>query len=65
VLVLGVGNSAHDVAQDLHGHGAHVKLIQRGSAKVFSVKAASLNQPSRSPTPRRRSPRPLRKPPFR
>jgi len=43
VLVLGVGNSAHDIAQDLHGHGASVKMIQRGSLTVFSVKAASLN----------------------
>lgn len=43
VLVLGVGNSAHDIAQDLHGHGAQVKMIQRGSIAVFSVKSASLN----------------------
>jgi putative flavoprotein involved in K+ transport len=43
VLVLGVGNSAHDIAQDLHGHGATVKMIQRGSLTVFSVKAASIN----------------------
>jgi len=42
-LVLGVGNSAHDIAQDLHGHGANVKMIQRGSLTVFSVKAASIN----------------------
>lgn len=43
VLILGVGNSAHDIAQDLHGHGANVKMIQRGSITVFSVKSASLN----------------------
>lgn len=43
VLVLGVGNSAHDIVQDLHGHGANVKMIQRGSICVFSVKAASIN----------------------
>jgi cation diffusion facilitator CzcD-associated flavoprotein CzcO len=43
VLVLGVGNSAHDIAQDLQGHGANVKMIQRGSVTVFSVKAASIN----------------------
>ncbi|NDZ18777.1 monooxygenase [Variovorax sp. WS11] len=43
VLVLGVGNSAHDIAQDLHGHGANVKMIQRSSITVFSVKAASIN----------------------
>ncbi|MFO1143017.1 MAG: NAD(P)/FAD-dependent oxidoreductase [Amaricoccus sp.] len=42
VLVVGAGTSGHDVAQDLHGHGAHVKIIQRGSATVSSVKAAGL-----------------------
>ena len=42
-LVLGAGTSGHDIAQDLHGHGAHVKLIQRGSITVASVKAAGLN----------------------
>jgi len=42
-LIIGVGNSAHDIAQDLHGHGAKVKMIQRGSICVFSVKAASIN----------------------
>ena len=43
VLVLGAGTSGHDIAQDLHGHGAQVKLIQRGSITVASVKAAGLN----------------------
>lgn len=43
VLVLGAGTSGHDIAQDLHGHGADVKLIQRGSITVASVKAAGLN----------------------
>jgi putative flavoprotein involved in K+ transport len=42
-LVLGAGTSGHDIAQDLHGHGAHVKLIQRGSTTVVSVKAAGIN----------------------
>jgi putative flavoprotein involved in K+ transport len=42
VLIVGAGTSAHDVAQDLHGRGAHVKIIQRGSATVASVKAAGL-----------------------
>ena len=42
VLVVGAGTSGHDVAQDLHGHGAHVKIIQRGSVTVASVKAAGL-----------------------
>lgn len=43
VLVLGAGTSGHDIAQDLHGHGANVKLIQRGPVTVVSVKAAALN----------------------
>ena len=42
VLVVGAGTSGHDVAQDLHGHGAYVKMIQRGSATIASVKAAGL-----------------------
>jgi putative flavoprotein involved in K+ transport len=43
VIIVGVGNTAHDIAQDLHGFGAKVKMIQRGSITVFSVKAVSLN----------------------
>lgn len=42
VLIVGAGTSAHDVAQDLHGRGAHVKMIQRGPATIASVKAAGL-----------------------
>ena len=42
VLIVGVGTSAHDVAQDLHGHGANVKMIQRGACTVASIKAAGL-----------------------
>lgn len=40
-LVLGTGTSGHDCAQDLHGHGASVKLIQRGSTTVVSLEAAA------------------------
>jgi len=43
VLILGVGNTAHDIAQDLHGYDADVKMIQRGSITVFSVEAVTLN----------------------
>jgi putative flavoprotein involved in K+ transport len=43
VLVLGTGTSGHDIAQDLHGHGAKVHMIQRGSVTVVSVKAGSIN----------------------
>jgi len=41
-LVVGAGTSGHDVAQDLHGHGANVKIVQRGPTTVASVKAAGL-----------------------
>jgi putative flavoprotein involved in K+ transport len=43
VLILGVGNTAHDIAQDLHGFGAHATMIQRSSITVFSVDAVCLN----------------------
>ncbi len=42
-LVLGTGNSGHDVAQDLHGHGADTTIIQRGSTTVVSIASATLN----------------------
>jgi len=42
-LVLGAGTSGHDIAQDLCGSGANVKLIQRGSITVASVDAAGIN----------------------
>lgn len=41
-IVLGAGTSGHDVAQDLHCHGAHVTMIQRGTITVASIKAAGL-----------------------
>ena len=40
VLVLGTGNSGHDVAQDLHASGAAVTLIQRSPTYVVSLKEA-------------------------
>lgn len=43
VIIIGVGNTAHDVAQDLHGFGAKVTMIQRSSITVFSVDAVGLN----------------------
>ena len=39
-LVLGTGNSGHDIAQDLHASGAHVTLIQRSPSYVVSLKEA-------------------------
>ena len=43
-LVIGAGNSAHDVAQELHVRGADVTMLQRSSITVASVEpsAASL-----------------------
>jgi putative flavoprotein involved in K+ transport len=39
-LVLGTGTSAHDVAQELHAHGAHVTMIQRSKTYVVSLPEA-------------------------
>ena len=36
-VVVGTGNSGHDVAQDLHGHGAAVTMIQRSPTCVISL----------------------------
>ncbi|ANI80125.1 putative oxidoreductase CzcO-like (plasmid) [Sphingobium sp. EP60837] len=43
VLIVGIGNTAHDIAQDLHGYGVDVAMIQRSSITVFSVEAVTLN----------------------
>jgi cation diffusion facilitator CzcD-associated flavoprotein CzcO len=40
VLVLGTGNSGHDVAQDLHASGAEVSIIQRNSTLIVSLAQA-------------------------
>jgi cation diffusion facilitator CzcD-associated flavoprotein CzcO len=43
-LVLGTGNSGHDVAQDLHSHDVDTTIIQRGSTTVVSIEpSARLN----------------------
>ena len=43
-LVLGTGNSGHDVAQDLYSHGAATTIIQRGPSTVVSIDpSAKLN----------------------
>lgn len=39
-LVLGTGNSGHDVAQDLQACGAEVSLIQRGPTQIVSLHEA-------------------------
>jgi cation diffusion facilitator CzcD-associated flavoprotein CzcO len=40
-LVLGTGNSGHDVAQDLHNHGVDTTIIQRGSTTVVSIEPSA------------------------
>ena len=39
-LVLGTGSSAHDIAQDLHRHGAQVTMVQRSPTLVVSLEQA-------------------------
>ena len=40
-VVIGTGNSGHDIAQDLHESGAQVTLVQRGPTHVVSGRALS------------------------
>ncbi|SDG31234.1 Predicted flavoprotein CzcO associated with the cation diffusion facilitator CzcD [Sinosporangium album] len=37
VLIVGTGNSAHDIAQDLHANGSRVTMLQHGSTTVISI----------------------------
>lgn len=39
-LVMGTGNSGHDVAQDLHAAGADVTMIQRNTTLIVSLEQA-------------------------
>jgi putative flavoprotein involved in K+ transport len=39
-IVVGTGTSGHDVAQELHAHGADVTIIQRSKTYVVSLKEA-------------------------
>jgi putative flavoprotein involved in K+ transport len=41
VLVLGTGTSAHDIAQDLHGNGARVTMVQRSPTLVVNVEPSA------------------------
>lgn len=41
VLVFGTGTSAHDIAQDLHGNGALVTMVQRSPTLVTNVEPAA------------------------
>jgi cation diffusion facilitator CzcD-associated flavoprotein CzcO len=41
VLVIGAGNSGHDIAQDLYAAGAKVTLAQRGSALIVNIEPSA------------------------
>jgi phosphoglycerate dehydrogenase-like enzyme len=41
VLVIGTGNSGHDIAQDLHSSGARVTLVQRSSTLIVNVEPSA------------------------
>jgi cation diffusion facilitator CzcD-associated flavoprotein CzcO len=40
-LVIGTGNSGHDIAQDLHASGAHVTLVQRSSTLITNIEPSA------------------------
>lgn len=41
VLVIGSGNSGHDIAQDLYSSGANVTLVQRGSTLIVNIEPSA------------------------
>ncbi len=40
-LIIGTGNSGHDIAQDLHGVGAEVTLVQRSPTMIVNVEPSA------------------------
>ncbi len=40
-IVIGTGNSGHDIAQDLHSSGARVTLVQRSPTTVVSIEPSA------------------------
>jgi cation diffusion facilitator CzcD-associated flavoprotein CzcO len=40
-LVIGTGNSGHDIAQDLHSSGARVTLVQRSPTLITSIEPSA------------------------
>jgi putative flavoprotein involved in K+ transport len=40
-LVVGTGNSGHDIAQDLHSGGAAVTLVQRSSTHIVNIEPSA------------------------
>jgi len=41
VLVIGTGNSGHDIAQDLHSAGAEVAIVQRSPTLIVNVEPSA------------------------
>jgi cation diffusion facilitator CzcD-associated flavoprotein CzcO len=41
VLVIGTGNSGHDIAQDLHSNGAAVTLVQRSPTLILNIEPSA------------------------
>jgi len=41
VVIIGSGNSGHDIAQDLHSHGASVTLVQRSPTTIVNVEPSA------------------------
>ncbi len=41
VLVVGTGNSGHDIAQDLYSHGANVTLVQRNPTLIVNIEPSA------------------------
>ena len=40
-IVIGTGNSGHDIAQDLHSSGARVTLVQRSPTLIVNVEPSA------------------------
>ena len=40
-LIIGSGNSGHDIAQDLHASGAHATLVQRSATLIVNVEPSA------------------------
>ncbi|MBO0766208.1 MAG: NAD(P)/FAD-dependent oxidoreductase, partial [Hyphomicrobiaceae bacterium] len=40
-LVIGTGNSGHDIAQDLHAAGARVRLVQRSPTLIVNIEPSA------------------------
>jgi hypothetical protein len=41
VIVIGTGNSGHDIAQDLHASGASVTLVQRSPTMIVNIEPSA------------------------